>query len=68
MSVITSQSVLNLYRNLIRYSKTLKYTDQKYFLKRIRVEFKKNKDITNSEDLKFHYERGNSLLRNQRVV
>ncbi|KAJ1371174.1 hypothetical protein KIN20_033075 [Parelaphostrongylus tenuis] len=35
--------VLDLYRDLIRYSKTLKYTDRAYFVSRIRIEGSANK-------------------------
>ncbi|GLG95182.1 Uncharacterized protein GBIM_02219 [Gryllus bimaculatus] len=53
----TSSQVLGLYRNLMRYGKQLQFTDKSYFLNRIRKEFKKKKNLTELEDIKFQYER-----------
>lgn len=54
MNAPTSRQVLQLYRNLMRYSKELKFTDQKYFQKRVRKEFKLNKDLTSEADIEFN--------------
>lgn len=45
--------ILKLYKNLILYSKTLRFTDVNYFKRRIRSEFKKNKTLNNSEDISY---------------
>lgn len=56
MSTPTGKQVINLYRDLIRYGKYLKYTDQEYFIDRIRREFHRNKSLSNPEDIKFCYD------------
>ncbi|XP_046391635.1 MIEF1 upstream open reading frame protein [Ischnura elegans] len=49
--------VLSLYRSLLRYGKELKYTDRNYFNRRIRREFKRNKNLS-PEESAFQYEVG----------
>ena len=43
--------VLRLYRDLLKYSQTLKYTDVEFYLKRIKEEFSKGKTLENEEDI-----------------
>lgn len=64
----SNPEVLALYKGLIRYGKNLKYTDKKYFIERIREEFKKHKDDQNQEDIIFAFQRGVSLLNNKRII
>lgn len=54
MSASTSREVLQLYRKLLQYGKELKLTDQTYFRRRIRKEFKTNKDLTSEADIQFN--------------
>lgn len=54
MSAATSREVLQLYRKLLRYGQQLKFTDQNYFNKRIRKEFRLNKDLESSADIEFN--------------
>jgi Txe/YoeB family toxin of Txe-Axe toxin-antitoxin module len=42
---INKIKILSLYKNLIKKSKNLKYTDQKYFQRRIKEEFLIGKEI-----------------------
>ena len=43
--------VLRLYRDLLRYSQTLKYTDVNFYLTRIKQEFAKGKTLENEDDV-----------------
>lgn len=43
--------VLRLYRDLLRYSQTLKYTDVDFYLTRIKQEFAKGKILENEDDI-----------------
>lgn len=54
-----SRKVLLLYRDLLRYGKNLHLSDKNYFLNRIRVEFKKNKSLENSDEIEFQYKVSN---------
>lgn len=55
MSSVTRLDVLKLYRNLLRYGETLKFTDKGYYKKRIRGEFQKNKILDNPEEIDFSW-------------
>lgn len=43
--------VLRLYRDLLKYSQTLKYTDVDFYLTRIRQEFAKGKLLENEDEI-----------------
>ena len=43
--------VLRLYRDLIKYSQRLKYTDVNFYLNRIRQEFAKGKTLENEDEI-----------------
>lgn len=45
---------LKLYKDLLRYSEKLKYTDKKYFVHRVRKDFLQNRPLQNSEQIDFH--------------
>lgn len=55
MNSPTSAQILRLYRDLLRYGQELKYTNKNYFYKRIKTEFKRNKDLSNFEEIEFNY-------------
>lgn len=54
MSAAGSREVLQLYRQLLRYGKELKFTDQSYFRRRVRKEFQLNKDLQSEADIQFN--------------
>lgn len=56
MNTPTSQQVLRLYKHLIKYGNQLKLTDQSYYLKRIRKEFKECKTLTSPVEITFNFE------------
>ena len=43
--------VLRLYKDLLKYSKTLKYTDVDFYLTRIKQEFTKGKTLENEDEI-----------------
>ncbi len=43
--------ILRLYRDLIRYSQRLKYTDVDFYLTRIKQEFAKGKTLENEDEI-----------------
>lgn len=62
------QAILRLYKDLLRYGENLKYTDKAYFRKRIRTNFKENKDLTDQKQIELQLQKGQILLQQQRVV
>lgn len=45
------REVLGLYRDLLRYSERLKYTDVNFYLNRIKTEFTKGKSIEDEGEI-----------------
>ncbi|RZF35844.1 hypothetical protein LSTR_LSTR014174 [Laodelphax striatellus] len=62
------QQVLRLYKDLLKYGQNLKFTDKAYFEQRIKSEFKKHKSLEKPSDKQFHFERGQQLLINARIL
>ncbi|OXU24271.1 hypothetical protein TSAR_009629 [Trichomalopsis sarcophagae] len=55
--------ILGLYKSLIRYSETLRFTDKKYFVHRVRRSFLENKELTDKDKIEFQYKHcGTQLL------
>lgn len=48
---IVRQDVLRLYRELINYSRGLKYTDKDYYLARVKQEFIQNKNLESADEI-----------------
>ncbi|XP_034257065.1 MIEF1 upstream open reading frame protein [Thrips palmi] len=65
---ISTNQVLGLYRNLLRYGQQLKFTDQNYFKERVREEFRTNRNVTSEDKIEFFYKKGKSLLERKRIV
>lgn len=55
MCVPTVREILSLYKSLLKYSNHLTLTDKNYFKKRVRAEFKANKELTKLKDIQFYY-------------
>ncbi|XP_037038751.1 uncharacterized protein LOC119076170 [Bradysia coprophila] len=68
MNPSTSQQVLRLYKNLLRYGNQLQLTDKWYFMNRVRDEFEANKGLTSTEQIEFSIKRGEAVLKNKRIV
>ncbi|CAK1545162.1 unnamed protein product [Leptosia nina] len=60
---ITRSEILKLYKHLMSYSKSLRFTDVEYYKKRVSAEFRQNKTLSNPEDIDFAYKKGEALLR-----
>ncbi|UJR36027.1 hypothetical protein I4U23_028766 [Adineta vaga] len=60
--------VLRLYRDLLRYSQTLKYTDVNFYLTRIKQEFAKGKTLENEDDIVRQLAKGREFLKNKRLI
>lgn len=54
MSASVVKPAVQLYRDLLRYGKQLKFTDQSYFKYRIRSEFEKNRNLESGTDIEFN--------------
>lgn len=52
---ISRQEILKLYRELVNYSKTLKYTDKDYYLNRVKKEFIQSKKLESDEEILHQY-------------
>lgn len=54
MSAQKTKQVLQLYRDLLRYSKDFKFTDKTYFKNRIRTEFENHKNLESEADIDYN--------------
>lgn len=52
---VSRVQVLKLYKDILRYSNQLIYTDKEYFINRVKNEFRNNKDLTDQSDIEFFY-------------
>jgi len=68
VSSVTKQSVLRLYKDLLRYSGKLQFTDKNYYVNRIRKEFRVNQTLDNTDDIDFNYNKGIAFLARERLV
>lgn len=68
MSARTTKDVLLLYKDLLKYGRSLTLTDKDYFIKRIKTEFRNNKHLRTGKEVEFQYNRGKELLKLRRVV
>lgn len=60
--------VLRLYRDLLKYSQTLKYTDVNFYLSKIRKDFAKGKTLENEEEITRQIAKGREFLKNKRLI
>ena len=69
MALSTSRSTaLSLYRQLLRYGQTLRLTDKQYFSQRIRSEYEKNRNLSDSTLIYKQIIRGEELLKRNRFL
>lgn len=61
---------LVLFKQLMRYGQGLKLTDKEFFFDRVRAEFRKNasKTLASKEEVQFQLDRGQALLRRNRLM
>ncbi|XP_072401474.1 uncharacterized protein [Diabrotica undecimpunctata] len=67
MNKINRTQILKLYKELLRYSEELKFTDKEYFRKRIKKEFQQNRDLVDENQISLNYKKGVTLLLKQAV-
>ncbi|CAF3553832.1 unnamed protein product [Rotaria sordida] len=60
--------ILRLYRDLLKYSQTLKYTDVDFYLTRIKQEFAKGKLLENEDEIARQIAKGQEFLKNKRLI
>lgn len=60
--------ILKLYRDLLKYSQELKYTDKTYYKQYIRNQFEKNKDLNNESLIDLVYQKGHVFLEKKRLL
>lgn len=53
--ILDKITVLRLYKDLLRYSSRLQFTDKSYYLNRVRTEFRNNQSLSKSEEIQFYY-------------
>lgn len=61
-------TILKLYKHLLRYGEQLQFTDKQYYRRRIKETFKQNKTLTDENEIEFQLQKGLTLLKNRRVV
>lgn len=61
-------TILKLYKDLLRYGEQLKLTDKKYYRNRIQQSFKQNKTLVDKTEINFQLQKGLKLLKNRRVM
>lgn len=57
MSIQRSQ-VLRLYKDLLRYSQQLVYSDPHYVARRVKQQFEVNRSLQDAKDIEFFYQVG----------
>ncbi|EAT35858.1 AAEL012000-PA [Aedes aegypti] len=67
-SLTSRRLILRLYRDLRRYGSQLQFTNQEYFLQRVRREFDQNRTLCDPKEIEFCYKRGKALLDQARVI
>ena len=50
MSTWSRAATLSMYRTMLRKSKSLEYTDKDFYTKKIKKEFRKNKEVANTAE------------------
>jgi hypothetical protein len=56
-------SGFGLYKQLVRYGRNLKYTEKRFYFRRIRSEFEKNRELTDPKDIKLKIDQGFAFLK-----
>lgn len=56
MNNIGNNRILKLYKDLLRYGQELTLTDKSYYYRKIREEFKKNKNLQDTSEINNKFE------------
>uniref|UniRef100_A0A6B0U151 Complex 1 LYR protein domain-containing protein n=1 Tax=Ixodes ricinus TaxID=34613 RepID=A0A6B0U151_IXORI len=65
---LSKAAVLNLYRSLVRYARDLELSDKPYYLRRLRTEFEKHRDLADDKERQFYFQKGKAFLEKRRLV
>lgn len=65
---MSRQAVLKLYKDILRYGETLRYTNKKYFRSRIQTAFRNNRGLSDEAAIDFQLKKGMKLLEAKKVV
>ncbi|XP_039302127.1 uncharacterized protein LOC105206421 [Solenopsis invicta] len=65
---MSQQAILKLYKGILRYGETLKFTNKKYFRYRIRTTFKNNKNLSDETAINFQLKKGMKFLEARKVI
>ena len=57
-----------LYKSLLRYGRSLQFTNKDYFYRRIRFEFEKNSVLKDCQDIQFQLDKAKRFLANKYLV
>jgi len=68
VTTLSKSDIRVLYKKLLRYSNSLKYTDKNYYLDRIRGEFWRNRELTDKEEIHFQFQKGLQFLAQRRLI
>ncbi|XP_011877314.1 PREDICTED: LYR motif-containing protein 2 [Vollenhovia emeryi] len=65
---MSRQVVLRLYKDILRYGETVRFTNKKYFRDRIQTAFRRNKGLSDEAAIDFQLKKGMKFLEAKRVV
>jgi len=65
---MSSQGARIIYKRLLRYGRSLTYTNKDYFYRRVRFEFEKNSVVKNPEEISYQLKKAETFLVNKWLV
>lgn len=65
---MSADNVKAIYKSLLRYGNTLKYSNKDYFYRRIRFEFEKNSLLKNPEEINFQIRKATKFLQTKTLI
>ncbi|TGZ70629.1 hypothetical protein CRM22_003099 [Opisthorchis felineus] len=66
--IMNRREVISLYKSLLRYAETVKYSDSSYLKSRIRQAFQSNKFVTDEKLVEFLVKKGQAILELKRIL
>lgn len=53
--IVSRSSVIRLYKDLLRYTKQIQYSDKEYYINRVKSEFRSRKNLSEPKDIEYYY-------------
>lgn len=53
--IVSKTSVIRLYKDLLRYTKQIQYSDKDYYINRVKSEFRSRKNLSEPNDIEYYY-------------